>query len=231
MNKFLCLNSNLMPEIIKDQKMRNQYPNVDSCQLHRLNKNLLFTNNEYSEFFLNKIIQILTSAHYKNSPNDLMSIADSKSHELFCLMPAEFDNNSPIICVLLVNYEGNIENEKFNKSQHTPGNLIPYTISQAFFEPDFQSMIGVRVVRIATNDNYQRMGYGTKCIQELECYLSRYDSKSANIHSEDALFTPISKCHPPLDVDYIGTAFGLTRDLFVFWEKHSFIPVNLSHSE
>ena len=61
---------------------------------------------------------VLTSAHYKNSPNDLMLLGDSPTHRLFVLLGPENSETSlpDILAVVQVALEGNI-NKKTVEAQ------------------------------------------------------------------------------------------------------------------
>jgi len=43
--------------------------------------------------------------------------------------------------------------------------MIPNVISQAQLDPNFQKLKGAQVIRIATNHQYQKMGYGSRTLQ------------------------------------------------------------------
>ena len=50
------------------------------------------------------------------------------------------------------------------------GDMIPWTLTQQFQEADFAALSGARVVRIATHPDMQRMGYGTRALEQLIQY-------------------------------------------------------------
>ena len=68
--KFLCLenqglsqiNSNATDDTAAETRT---YPSLDSCKLFKVSKKVLFSGHKMAEKFLNKIIRILSSAHYK----------------------------------------------------------------------------------------------------------------------------------------------------------------------
>lgn len=61
-------------------------PHPDKCELYAVDRDTLFSFRKLSEKFLKKIVDIYTSAHYKNSPDDLLLLADNPSHRLFVLI-------------------------------------------------------------------------------------------------------------------------------------------------
>jgi N-acetyltransferase 10 len=144
-----------------------------------------------SEAFLQRMMALYVSSHYKNSPNDLQLMADAPGHHLFVLLAPVTKSSSKnalpdILCVLQVCVEGSLSSKSlqglfaascslsslflFNvfsfrrfssaglqRGQHVAGDLIPWTVSQQFQNNDFGQLSGVRVVRIATHPDLQRV--------------------------------------------------------------------------
>ena len=48
--------------------------------------------------------------------------------------------------------------------------MIPWTISQQYQDPEFPSLSGARVVRIAVHPDMSRAGYGTRALELLRRY-------------------------------------------------------------
>ncbi|XP_072475293.1 RNA cytidine acetyltransferase isoform X2 [Notamacropus eugenii] len=132
------------------------------------------------------------------------------------------------------------------------GDLIPWTVSEQFQDPDFGSLSGGRIVRIAVHPDYQGMGYGSRALQLLQMYYEgqfpcleeKVVQKSQEINTvnseavsllEEAV-TP-RKDLPPLllklserpaeSLDYLGVSYGLTPKLLKFWKRAGFVPVYL----
>ena len=85
------------------------------------------------------------------------------------------------------------------------------------------------------------MGYGSKALEILNNF---YQGKCVNLEaienfsSTNNTNTPNKKTllHLLTDlkqpsIDYLGTSFGLTLNLYNFWNKNSFIPLYLSSRE
>ena len=53
---------------------------------------------------------------------------------------------------------------------HAQGDMIPWTISQQYQDPEFPSLSGARVVRIAVHPDMSRAGYGTRALELLRRY-------------------------------------------------------------
>lgn len=60
----------------------------------------------------------------------------------------------------------------FFPQRHAPaqGDMIPWTISQQYQDPEFPSLSGARVVRIAVHPDMSRAGYGTRALELLRRY-------------------------------------------------------------
>ena len=135
------------------------------------------------------------------------------------------------------------------------GDLIPWTISEQYQDESFASLSGVRVVRIATHPSAQGRGYGSKAMELLLNYYQNKLLDFDNIKSDEAQELKVAqpksdkegslkdeKLKPkknvkpilqrlserrPAPIHYIGTSFGVTKELFQFWKKNCFVPVYL----
>ena len=118
---------------------------------------------------------LYTSAHYKNTPNDLQMLSDAPAHSLFVLLSpsAEEDSNSlpDILAVIQIALEGKISRKaveaQLARGHRSAGDLIPWTISQQFGDSNFAQLSGARIVRVAVHPNVQGMGYGSRAIELL----------------------------------------------------------------
>ncbi|KAH8851293.1 RNA cytidine acetyltransferase [Schistosoma japonicum] len=160
-------------------------PPVDQCQLYYVNRDTLFSYHKSTEIFLHRLMALYVSSHYKNSPNDLQLLSDAPAHHIFCLL-APYDPKSgcvpEILCVLQVSLEGKINKDRIihnlSRGLRPSGDLIPWTLSQQFCDPNFGELSGARVVRIATHPDYQSLGYGTRALKLLyDYYNERTDLK------------------------------------------------------
>ena len=124
---------------------------------------------------------------------------------------------------------------------------IPAFFSCQFQDTEFASLAGARVVRIAVHPDAMRMGYGTRALQLLSDFydgkiVSLDEDMKGAIEPAPASATPIPKESvllteelkprkklPPLMValqdckperlQWLGVSFGLTADLFKFWNR------------
>ena len=176
LNKILCLDCCQDPSKLNKSKQGGACPSLDSCSLYCIERDTLFSYNESSEEFLRRLMYLFVSSHYKNSPNDLQMLSDAPGHDIYCLLGPLLDKNQlpDILCAIQVCYEGELSKDhlarQLTHGQRSSGDLIPWTIAQTYQDYAFGKMSGVRIVRLATHPDYQRMGYGTRAIQLLETY-------------------------------------------------------------
>ena len=176
---LLCLDANLI-----DSVTISNYPIPDDCELYYINRDTLFSYHSVSEQFLQNLVSLYTSSHYKNSPNDLQMISDAPAHHLFCLLApinesklkrkGSINGKLPEVLVFIqVALEGKISQQtilnNLQRGQRGSGDLIPWTLSQQF-DDNFASLSGARIVRIATHPKCSNKGYGTRALQLLEKY-------------------------------------------------------------
>lgn len=80
LTKLLCLDSTSVTPLLSG------CPAPDSCELYYINRDTLFCYHKASEGFLQRLVALYVSSHYKNSPNDLQMMSDAPAHHLFCLL-------------------------------------------------------------------------------------------------------------------------------------------------
>jgi N-acetyltransferase 10 len=171
LNKLLCLDCGSASTL----KLSGGAPAPDDCELYHVDRDALFSYHKLSEAFLQKLMGLYTSAHYKNTPNDLQMLSDAPAHNVFVLLSpsAEKDANSlpDILAVVQVALEGRISRKTIEaqlaRGHRSAGDLIPWTISQQFGDSKFGQLSGARIVRIAVHPSVQGMGYGSRAVQLL----------------------------------------------------------------
>jgi N-acetyltransferase 10 len=82
LNKLLCLDSGSSANL----KLSGGAPAPSDCELYSVDRDALFSYHKLSEAFLQKIMGLYTSAHYKNTPNDLLMLSDAPAHAVFVLL-------------------------------------------------------------------------------------------------------------------------------------------------
>ncbi|CAF0885538.1 unnamed protein product [Brachionus calyciflorus] len=255
LNDLLCLNC---CQLSNDQYFikASGCPLPDTCELFYVNRDTLFSYHKVSELFLQRLMSLYVSSHYKNTPNDLQMLSDAPAHHIFCLLsPVKTTGLPEILCVVQVCLEGEISRESvidnLQRGKRASGDLIPWTVSQQFQDNDFPRLAGGRIVRIATHPEYQGMGYGQRAMNLLKDY---YEGKMLSLNENEKVDEEIKpvedeelnlleeqiepkKNLPPLllklserraeRLSYLGVSFGLTSDLLRFWKKLGFLPAYL----
>ncbi|KAF6021226.1 NAT10 [Bugula neritina] len=171
------------------------------------NGDTLFSFHEASEEFLQKIMSIYISSHYKYTPDDLQMLSDSPSHHIFVLLAPEVSGKilPEVLVVLQVCIEGGLSQKLIGSHQSQRsryGDLIPWTLLQQFGEQEFSQMSGVRVAMSLSSRS-----------TELPPLLSKLSERK------------------PESLDYLGVSYGLTSDLLRFWKKCGFLPVYLRQTQ
>jgi len=152
-----------------------------------------------------------------------------------------------ILAVVQIALEGKISRKQVEaqlmRGQRSAGDLIPWTISQQYGDSKFAQLSGARVVRVAVHPSVQNMGYGSRAIELIYRYYngqifslnkSLDEDVDERIISDDdgeddanviaprknapPLLAPLEESRPER-LDWIGTSFGLTSQLFNFWSK------------
>ena len=193
LNDLLCLNCCQQVTPSPELRLKRSCPIPEACDLYYINRDTLFSYHKISELFLQHLMSLYVASHYKNSPNDLQMLSDAPAHHLFCLL-GPFNNKNAekseqvyqlpeILCVVQVCLEGEISRDSvvdnLKRGKRANGDLIPWTVSQQFQDDDFPRLLGARIVRIATNPDYQSMGYGSRTMKLLEEY---YEGKIVDIN-------------------------------------------------
>eukprot|EP01006_Ploeotia_vitrea_P017304 TRINITY_DN48402_c0_g1_i1.p1 TRINITY_DN48402_c0_g1~~TRINITY_DN48402_c0_g1_i1.p1 ORF type:complete len:949 (+),score=72.26 TRINITY_DN48402_c0_g1_i1:1-2847(+) len=245
LNTLLCLDSTLSSGL--------ECPAPCTCNLYQVNRDTLFSFNPTAEKFLQQMVSLYVASHYKNQPNDLQLMSDAPAHHLFvlCAPVSTEDKKLPrIFAAVQVCEEGEVSStevsDSLNRGKRPSGDLIPYTVAQAFQEPSFGQLSGIRVVRIAVDPDFQRHGYGTRALQLLMQHYNGdivYDDDDEELQEPDAdpdaqeqrvsqhLLTPLNKVKLLQQPHWIGTSFGVTQALFQFWNRNGFCPIYLRHAK
>lgn len=187
LNKLLCLDAKLP----KHTKYATRgCPHPSECSLFYINRDTLFSYDPVSEAFLQRMMALFVSSHYKNSPNDLQLMSDAPAHQLYALFGPDVGKDASIpipLCVIQIALEGEISKDSIRSSLsrgiRAGGDLIPWLVSQQFQDDDFASLSGARVVRIATHPDYTKMGYGTRALELLTDY---FEGKFASLEENSS---------------------------------------------
>eukprot|EP01069_Polyplicarium_translucidae_P004885 Polyplicarium_translucidae@DN2678_c0_g1_i3.p1 len=152
LSQVLCLDATVPAKL--NEKQCLALPS--SCKLYLVNRDALFSYHKASERFLQRLMSLFVSSHYKNTPNDLLMLADAPLHLVFALVPPFEDDASylpDVYAAVQVALEGSLAKETvrdaLGRGLKPSGDLIPWTLSQHFLDEDFGALTGARIVRIA----------------------------------------------------------------------------------
>ena len=172
LNNLLCLDAaDYVPPV------PSRLPHPQECDLYFVERDTLFSGHAASEAFLQRVMSLYISSHYKNSPNDLLLLADAPAHQLYVLLaPVDSEKSTlpDILAVVQIALEGSISKKTATASlaagQLPHGDLIPWTVGQQFQDFEFPGLSGARIVRIAVHPDVPRAGYGSRAIDLLQKY-------------------------------------------------------------
>ncbi|KXJ76163.1 hypothetical protein RP20_CCG010173 [Aedes albopictus] len=186
LTSLLCLDATVVPNL------NSGCPTPEACELYYIDRDALFSYHRAAEAFLQRVVSICVSSHYKNSPNDLQMMSDAPAHHLFCLLGpiTKKDQLPEILVVIQVCLEGQISSQSIQNSlargMKSAGDLIPWNIAEQYGDQQFPKLSGARIVRIATHPNYQRMGYGKRALKQLRNYYEgNFTSLSNDLEDDD----------------------------------------------
>ena len=168
----------------------------------KLDPRYLFS--EEGEETLRQLFGIYILAHYRNEPDDLGMLADAPHHSIRAVRT---ERGKKIVAAAQVAEEGGLDEEMIDlllRGEKTPGNIIPDRMLKHARIKEFGRMKGWRIVRIATHPEVQGRGIGSKLLEYL--------------YSESV----------ERGYDWLGSGFGVNKQLLNFWLKNDFKALHLS---
>lgn len=186
LNNLLCLDcdsfdyNNTLSSTDTSLALKGGAPAPAECELYHVNRDALFSYHRLSESFLQKLWGLYTSAHYKNTPNDLQMLSDAPAHNVFVLLGPTAESNGgedalpDILAIVQTSLEGKISRKTIQaqlaRGHRSAGDLIPWTMSQQFSDGNFAQLSGARIVRVAVHPEVQGLGYGSRAMELLYRY-------------------------------------------------------------
>jgi N-acetyltransferase 10 len=122
LNKLLCLDSASTTTNTDHFQLNYGIPIPSTCELYHVDRDALFSYHTLSEAFLQKIMNLYTSAHYKNSPNDLQMLSDAPAHALFVLLSSNAEDQVTTTTTTDENKNSNNSKKNKNKTNMTNNN-------------------------------------------------------------------------------------------------------------
>lgn len=148
---------------------------------------------------LQQAFQLLLSAHYQTTPNELMQLMEAPN---LYLQLAIF--NQEVVGVALAIAEGTLPIALYQTTERRlQGHLIPQLLYKQTADNQWLSLQGWRIQRIAIQSAWQNKTLGTQLL--------------AQLHQQ-------AKAQA---LDYVATSFGATEPLLRFWHKAGYTPLHL----
>ncbi len=159
--------------------------------------------NESNEKLLKSLFGIYVLAHYRNEPDDLGMLADAPHHSIRAVAL----KTGKIVAAAQLAEEGDIPEEYIEDLLYggkIPGNIIPDRLLKHLRRKEYGKGVGWRIVRIAVHPQLQGKGIGSFIIKKIieEAYGRGYD--------------------------WVGSGFGVNKELLNFWIKNGFKVLHIS---
>ena len=187
------------PPELMEREVSEIVKNMDKIEFETINFYLHFLGEKESE--LKAVMGILSSAHYRTSPERILFLADAPHY--FALIIKY--NGKPIAGLEIVE-EGNLTDEEIKVLMKTspPGNIIPDKMLKYAGAVEFPKMKGWRVYSIAVHP------------------------KLIGKHVGSHIMGRIVELAKRKGISWIGASFPGYLDLTLFWTFNKFIPVHIS---
>lgn len=149
---------------------------------------------------LHSVFALLVSAHYQTRPSDLRQLLDATDLRIY--LARQQDN---VVGVILAIEEGGFAEDlasAVHQGERRPqGHMLAQSL--AMHAADAVQMRWLRVMRIAVHPELRRTGVGR------------------------AMFDLVAEDAKASAFDGVGTSFGLTEDVYPFWQRCGLLPLRL----
>ena len=171
---------------------------ISECYVEIISHEQLIQNQK----LLPQVFGLLVLAHYRTRPNDLRQLLDSPGMRLYVIRYRTY-----IIGTVLMIEEGSISRDIskliYQGRRRLHGHLIPQSLATHAGIINAACLRYLRIMRIAIHPAVQSQGLGSKLVSEI----------IQTVKSGDA--------------DCVGTSFGVTTELYRFWNSLGFIAARL----
>lgn len=174
-------------EAAADEQLQDINP--DTLAIDLIERRLLLA----QPALLHSLVGLLTSAHYRTTPDDIRLILDAPNMSLVVARQGDV-----LVAAVLLAHEGGLEPELASaivQGERRPrGHLLPQTLWAQTGCEYLLGIAGWRVVRIAVHPAMQRCGLGLRMLQ-----------RTRQLAIEQGMA-------------YLGSSFGASDELMVFWQ-------------
>lgn len=143
---------------------------------------------------------LLMSAHYRTSPLDLRRLLDANKQHFMAASSQQMDEH--YLAALWMVDEGLLDEELswqvWAGLRRPRGNLVAQSLAAHSYFPQAAQWKSRRVMRIAVDAHYRRQQIGLTLVEQ---------------QKQDCIIQ---------DIDFLSVSFGLTPDLYAFWQKAGF---------
>lgn len=150
---------------------------------------------------LRSLFGLLVTAHYRTTPGDLRHLLDGPNLQIWLGL-----YQGHVVAASLVAFEGGLDqdlaHDVFLGKRRPRGHLLPQTLAAHAGYQQAAGLCCARIIRIAVHPAIQGQGIGKQLINHIY-----HEVKS--------------------EQDYLGVAYGVTQQLFGFWQSLGFLPVRL----
>ena len=156
---------------------------------------------------LNQAMALLTHAHYQTSPSDLRMLLDHPDVRLLFGSRAGVVHGLVLAMIEAPECKEVLTDEIVSNRRRLKGYLVPQTLASTYQRPSLLKLKGLRVVRIACHPKIRKQGLGSKLIKSC-----------AELAERNAL-------------DYLSVSYGLTPELYNFWQNQGFQHLKLGYKK
>ena len=146
--------------------------------------------------------QLMVSAHYQTTPDDLQRLLDGPDNTLVVKI-----KHCKVIAVMWISSEPDHLSAYSDKicrgERRLAGYLTPQLLAYTYSTPEVLALRGIRVVRIASAAGNRKQGHAKSLIDWLHDYAKRHNC------------------------DYLSSSFGATPGLLSFWQHCGFFSIHL----
>ena len=154
---------------------------------------------------LQQVFHLLSQAHYQTQVKDLASLLDNPLLQVMTLEQAD-----QVRACALISVEGNIPaaltQQIYHGKRRCQGHLLAQSLAFHLAKPQMARLPLWRIMRIAVQPNLQRLGIGRRLLLEIMSGAQKQN------------------------IAYVGTSFGATAELVMFWQAAGYQPIRLGHS-